>query len=132
MTRSLYRSLLWLHPPSFRRQFAGEMLWIFDEAAHAEGSLRLIGDGLVSLLRQWVLGCGAWKIAAGAALALMQLLVLSGLANIARDPVSQRHLPKTLSAGDIAFSQALLLVFVLLMGLIACLGVLRARTTSRH
>jgi len=65
-------------------------------------------------------------------LALMQLLFLSGLANIVRDPVSQRHLPQTLNADDIAFSQALLLVFVLLMGLIACLGVLRARTTSRH
>ena len=132
MTRSLYRSLLWLHPPAFRRQFAGEMLWIFDEAAAAEGAARLIADGIVSLLRQWVLGWGAWKIAVAAAVALAQLLVLSGLAHIPRDPLPQYGVPQSLHSGDIAFSQGLLLIFVLLVGFIGFLGVLGARTSSRH
>ena len=132
MTRSLYRSLLWLHPPAFRRQFAGEMLWIFDEAAVAEGSARLLADGVVSLLRQWLLGCGGWKVVAGLAVALGQLLVLSGLANVAAGTASQRPLPVSFHAEDIAFSQGLLLIFVLLVGFVGFLGVLRARTASRH
>jgi hypothetical protein len=36
MSRSLYRWLLYLHPPAFRQLFAEEMLWIFDEAAATE------------------------------------------------------------------------------------------------
>jgi hypothetical protein len=63
MTRTLYRWLLWLHPPAFRREFAGEMLWIFEEAA-AEGVAPLFADGVISLLRQWLLRSGPWKIAA--------------------------------------------------------------------
>ena len=63
MTRILYRWLLWLHPPAFRREFAGEMLWIFEEAS-AEGVAPLFADGLISLLRQWLLRSGPWKLAA--------------------------------------------------------------------
>ena len=54
MFRSLYRLLLYLHPPSFRQRFAEDMLWIFDEAAETQGVLRLFADAFVSLLRQWV------------------------------------------------------------------------------
>jgi hypothetical protein len=54
MSRSLYRWLLYLHPPAFRQRFAEEMLSIFDEAAATYGVLRLFADGFVSLLRQWV------------------------------------------------------------------------------
>ena len=54
VARSLYRCLLCLHPPSFQAQFANEMLWIFDETAKQQGVLRrLLGDGLLSLVRQW-------------------------------------------------------------------------------
>ena len=63
MTRALYRWLLWLHPPAFRREFAGEMLWIFEEAA-PQGVAPLFGDALISLLRQWLLRSGQWKLAA--------------------------------------------------------------------
>jgi hypothetical protein len=63
MTRVLYRWLLWLHPPAFRREFAGEMLWIFEEAA-PEGVAPLFADGLLSLLRQWLLRSPPWKLAA--------------------------------------------------------------------
>jgi hypothetical protein len=60
MTRVLYRGLLWLHPPAFRREFAGEMLWIFEEAA-PQGVAPLLADGLLSLLRQWLLRSEQWK-----------------------------------------------------------------------
>jgi len=132
MTRTLYRSLLRLHPAAFRREFAAEMLWIFDETS-AEGSLPLIADGFVSLLRQWVWRHGAWKLAAGALAATLQLLLLSSLASFSVSGGSVvRALPASLHSSDIAFSQGLLLIFVLLVGFIGFLGVLRARTASRH
>src|ERR1700727_1846097 len=68
--RALYRCLLWLHPPSFRRQFAGEMLWIFYQSGES-GPLLL--DGLVSLARQWLLRSGWWKVAAALVLAMVQV-----------------------------------------------------------
>jgi len=73
MTRTFYRWLLRLHPPVFRRQFAGEMLWIFDEASGTEGGRSLLLDGLVSLARQWLLRSGSWKVAAALILALVQV-----------------------------------------------------------
>jgi hypothetical protein len=73
MIRTFYRGLLWLHPPLFRRQFAGEMLWIFDQAADSQGAFSLFFDGLVSLARQWLLRSGSWKVAAALALALLQV-----------------------------------------------------------
>ena len=132
MMRSLYRSLLWLHPPAFRRQFAGEMLWIFDEAAPAEGAMRLVADGFISLVRQWVLGSAVWRMVAGAAVALAQLLFFARLAYINRDPLTQPQLPQSLHPEDIGFSQGGLFIFVILVAAIGFLGVLRARTSSRH
>ena len=66
MTRALYRGLVWLHPREFRTEFGGEMQWIFDEAS-ANGVIALFADAVVSLLRQWVVRYGTWKIAAGLA-----------------------------------------------------------------
>ena len=62
MSRSLYRWLLYLHPPAFRQRFAEEMLWIFDEAVATHGVLRLFGDGFASLLRQWAVRPESWKL----------------------------------------------------------------------
>jgi hypothetical protein len=73
MTRLLYRSLLRLHPAAFRRQFAGEMLWIFDEASVSQGAFVLLLDLLVSVLRQWLLRSGAWKVALALIGGLMQV-----------------------------------------------------------
>jgi hypothetical protein len=61
--RALYQCLLLLHPPAFRRRFAAEMLFIFDEAAQSTGGPALIFDGVVSLARQWLLRSASWKLA---------------------------------------------------------------------
>ena len=53
MIRFLHVCLLRLHPRHFRQRFAGEMVWIFDQAA--EGNARLIVDAVLSLWRQWAL-----------------------------------------------------------------------------
>ena len=73
MIRACYRCLLWLHPPVFRRKFAGEMLWIFDQASESQGALALFLDGLRSLGRQWLLRSGWWKVALALSLALLEV-----------------------------------------------------------
>jgi CubicO group peptidase (beta-lactamase class C family) len=55
MYRMAYRGVVRLHPRAFREEFAEEMMWIFEEARETHGALRLLGDGMISLLRQWVL-----------------------------------------------------------------------------
>ena len=65
MRRSLYRYLIWLHPAVFRERFGEEMLCIFDEAEGQE-ELQLFTDAFISLLRQWMLRSGIWKMASGA------------------------------------------------------------------
>ena len=73
--RTLYLSLLWLHPRSFRERFAEEMLWIFDETHAADGKAFLLRDGLNSVARQWVLRSGMWKVALAFVLALIQAVI---------------------------------------------------------
>ena len=65
MRRLAYRTLVRLHPAAFRRDFAGEMLWIFDEMS-SYGSVRLFTDCFVSLVRQWLIRQGIWKAIAAA------------------------------------------------------------------
>ena len=65
MIRNLYRFLLFLHPEEFRREFAGEMLWIFEQTATKIGTLPLFGDVAASLARQWLVRSGAWPYAVG-------------------------------------------------------------------
>lgn len=65
MKRWLYRTLIWLHPPSFRERFGAELLSIYDEAV-GEGALPLFYDSLISLVRQWTLHSALWKLLAGA------------------------------------------------------------------
>jgi hypothetical protein len=72
VTRSLYQGLVWLHPPAFRAEFGGEMQWIFDQISGGAsgggaggGVTALFADAVVSLLRQWIVRYGTWKIAAG-------------------------------------------------------------------
>ncbi len=83
MIRALYFALVWIHPPRFRDEFGAEMLWIFDESAAAADPWRtmpgLFVDGIVSVLRQWVIGCGTWKIAAGFLGGILHLWLVFGL-----------------------------------------------------
>lgn len=75
MTRTLYRSLIYLHPPAFRRRFEEELLWIFDESSDASGAAPLLYDAVISLLRQWLVRSGMWKwLVAGVAGALPVLI----------------------------------------------------------
>ncbi|HWR51234.1 MAG TPA: hypothetical protein VN428_09015 [Bryobacteraceae bacterium] len=57
MIRLLYVGLIRLHPRQFRSRHGEEMLSAFDDAAldGSAGRLRLLGDGLASLVRQWML-----------------------------------------------------------------------------
>jgi len=54
VSRIVYRCLLGLHPPAFQREFADEMLWIFDQVAKKQSMLPLFADGVVSVARQWL------------------------------------------------------------------------------
>jgi|SRR5580704_54967 hypothetical protein len=76
MAKSIYRLLLHLHPPRFRRRFSDEMLLIFDDSPNQAS---LLADGAVSLARQWLLRSGLWKCvlaALGASLTLLPALVM--------------------------------------------------------
>jgi hypothetical protein len=64
VTRSLYQGLVWMHPPAFRQEFGAEMQWIFDQSP-ASSVIALFADAVASLLRQWIVRYGMWKIAAG-------------------------------------------------------------------
>ena len=75
MIRLLYRLLLWLHPPAFRRQFADEMLWIFEETRGAAAVAMLFSDALISLTRQWLMRSGAWKLVAASVGGVAQVTI---------------------------------------------------------
>ena len=73
MTRALYGCLLRLHPPAFRQEFASEMMWIFEEAS-GDGVAPLFADGVVSLLRQWLLRTSSWILAVALAGGAIQVM----------------------------------------------------------
>ena len=61
MLRLLYRSVLRLHPPTFRSRFADEMLAIFDQVQGTRTKFGLLMDGIFSLFRQWALRGEFWN-----------------------------------------------------------------------
>ena len=61
MLRPLYRCMLRLHPPGFRKRFEDEILSIFDAAATSRDRIRLLVDGVLSLARQWMLRSEFWQ-----------------------------------------------------------------------
>jgi hypothetical protein len=99
MIRTFYRFLLWLHPPRFRREFAVEMLWIFDQAAESQGAFALLWDGLSSLARQWLVRSGSWKVAVALTLAVAQV----GIGALALARLGPRHLAR-LAADSVPFT----------------------------
>ena len=60
MLRFLYRGLLGLHPPAFRKRFAEEMQSIFDQITERSARVSLLADGFLSLIRQWSLRPEFW------------------------------------------------------------------------
>jgi len=71
MIRPLYKWLILLHPPQFRRKFGEQMLCIFDETG-GNAQIPLLLDSLMSVMRQWILRSGAWKWMVALAGALVQ------------------------------------------------------------
>src|SRR5258708_17417309 len=61
--RMAYLCIVRLHPHAFRDQFGEEMMWTFEQAVETHGAFRLLGDGLVSLTRQWVFRPRSWGVA---------------------------------------------------------------------
>lgn len=75
--RLLYALLISLHPPSFRKRFAPEMLLIFDESAPVWGRTFLFCDGFNSVARQWAAHSGLWVFVIATFIALLQAALLS-------------------------------------------------------
>jgi hypothetical protein len=112
MMRSLYKCLVQMHPPAFRRQFAGEMLWIFDESGESGGG-SLCFDCLVSLARQWVLRSGSWKLAVAVMGAFVQI-VAGGL--IWLTPWQTHNSAELQAHGSVAMSGLMQLILWLVGG----------------
>jgi hypothetical protein len=75
MMKFFYGLFVSLHPRAFRERFAAEMTLNFEEAG-AERSGRLVFDCFVSLLRQWLLHSGLWKLVLAVAIAFLQLMAI--------------------------------------------------------
>jgi hypothetical protein len=81
LLRAAYRTLLSVHPPSFRDEFGDEMLLIFEEstASRRAAAAPLLADCLVSALRQWFIGYQVWKPALAMCYWFAFLTLLIGL-----------------------------------------------------
>lgn len=136
MKRTLYRWLMALHPPAFRRRFGEEILAIFDQADAAGAALPLYYDVLLSLARQWLLRSGSWKLAVAAAGAFAQILIITW----ATVHYGQRRISSSLAeAGPVAgasvgLETVLPLTAVLFAGiaLLVLLTVLQIRALSNR
>jgi len=91
--RLLYQAILLMHPPAFRRRFAAEMLWIFDEASQSSGASALLLDGFISLARQWTLRSGSWKLAVALIGAFVQVTFGGLMFAILRHPHATASVP---------------------------------------
>jgi hypothetical protein len=76
--RFLYVLLIGLHPSSFRKRFAQEMIFIFDEAANLWGAGSLFRDAILSLLRQWFIRSELWKWLVAGIAGLVPLIIAFG------------------------------------------------------
>jgi len=63
MYRAACRCVVRLHPGMFREQFGEEMVGICEDATETHGALRLLCDGMISLIRQRLLRPGATRFA---------------------------------------------------------------------
>jgi hypothetical protein len=92
MATRLYRWLVRLHPPAFRERYGPEMLCVYDEAECGERP-RLLADGIVSLVRQWVVRSRYWIVGVAVLGALLQFAVAGTAWLGAARPALTRWLP---------------------------------------
>jgi hypothetical protein len=52
LLRILYQTIIQMHPASFRGEFGEEMLWIFDEESPEGNAVRMLLDGMRSIVLQ--------------------------------------------------------------------------------
>jgi hypothetical protein len=78
MVRAVYRCIVSLHPATFRRPFAEEILWIFDQAAGTWGVPSLVADATLSLARRWLIRSQMWKWAGAAIAGIVPLIIAFG------------------------------------------------------
>jgi hypothetical protein len=76
--RFLYALLIRLHPSCFRKRFAQEMFFIFDEAANSWGAGSLFCDAILSLLRQWLIRSELWKWLVAGIAGIVLLIIAFG------------------------------------------------------
>ncbi len=115
MTRSLFKGLLWIHPPAFRKQFAAEMIWIYDEAALESSGAAFVGDAAISLLRQWFLRTALWKVLAAIAGGALELRVAFGFVHT----VTRFSTPSAFSAVNPELSALMQLIALVTLGLLS-------------
>jgi len=80
MRRAMYGALLALHPSGFRRQFADEMLWVFDQADGDGEASGFCADVARSLLRHWLRQPMLWRIIGAAAGGMLMILWMAATA----------------------------------------------------
>ena len=80
MRRATYRCLLALHPAPFRRKFAGEMLWVFDQAAQDRAAAGFCFDLGQSLVRRWLRERLLWIAGGAVGGGVLMLLWMSAIA----------------------------------------------------
>jgi hypothetical protein len=116
MTRTLYRTLLLLHPSGFRRRFAGEMLCVFDEAVVESAASGFCLSIALSLARHWFRHPGLWRTVGaivGGGLTLLPRVAAPHLRFPATAPISSDALI-LLTAGVLIAIVATLVVTVVL------------------
>ena len=127
MIRGLYRLLLSLHPSSFRERFEDEMLLTFEDAVVAEGSFRLVMDGLRSLARQWLVRQAFWIYPAAVAGATLVIALIGWT----RTAVMARTTPPDASDALLLLI-AVMAVMAVLFTTIFCVVWLRLIQRLRH
>ncbi len=112
----LYRFLVRLHPPAFRRQFGAEMEWIFEESGRPP---RLLGDMFISIVRQWLFRSRIWIFAASGLGGTIPFALGLGFLNIARSWFGMTPHVRRMHAVAPGVSQPLNEPFIMLTSTIA-------------
>ena len=123
--RTLYRILLCLHPPAFRRAYGDEMIWLFDKTVSETGVCRLLLDAMLSVLRQWFLRSRLWLVPVACAGALFTVLAANTLLHF----MFRRMVSATADKPQelFLFTVALALITVAFVVFAAVLSVMRVR-----